>query len=387
MTTYFSSESVTEGHPDKVCDLISDAILDACLEQDPQARVACETAITKNYLLIFGEITTEAKIDFQAIARKTISKIGYGKKDSGFDLETARIDVRIKGQSGDIAQGVDRVKENVLGAGDQGLMFGYATDETKEYMPLPIALSHRIARRLADVRKQRVIEGLGPDGKTQVTVAYVDGKPSFIDNVVLSTQHREGLDQNVLKTRIIHEVIEPVLADYDTTRTTYQINPTGKFVIGGPEGDAGMTGRKIIVDTYGGYARHGGGAFSGKDSTKVDRSAAYMARYLAKNVVAAKLAKSCEIQLAYAIGVTKPVSINIDMFNSGVVQSDVLSRFITEHFDLSPKGMIDRLGLRRPIFAQTACYGHFGREEEEFTWERLDSVELFKQLGYNDRNE
>ncbi len=387
MITYFSSESVTEGHPDKVCDLISDAILDACLEGDPHSRVACETAITNDYVLIFGEITTRAKVDFAKIARETIRKIGYGDKGSGFDLETARIDVRIKGQSEDIAQGVDRVEQNVLGAGDQGLMFGYATDETKEYMPLPIALSHRIARRLSDVRKHKVIEGLGPDGKTQVTVAYEDGRPSFIDNVVLSTQHHDDVDLDALKTRIVHDVIDPVLSDYDTTKTTYQINPTGRFVIGGPDGDAGMTGRKIIVDTYGGYARHGGGAFSGKDSTKVDRSAAYMARYLAKNVVAAGLAKSCEIQLAYAIGLTEPVSINIDTFNTGVIPSDVLRRFIIEHFDLTPKGMIDRLGLRRPLFAQTACYGHFGREEKEFTWERLDSVELFEQLGYNDRSE
>lgn len=387
MITYFSSESVTEGHPDKVCDLISDAILDACLEGDPHSRVACETAITNDYVLIFGEITTRAKVDFAKIARETIRRIGYGYKGSGFDLETARIDVRIKGQSEDIAQGVDRVEQNVLGAGDQGLMFGYATDETKEYMPLPIALSHRIARRLADVRKRKVIEGLGPDGKTQVTVAYEDGRPSFIDNVVLSTQHHENVDLDALKKRIVQDVIDPVLSDYDTTKTTYQINPTGRFVIGGPDGDAGMTGRKIIVDTYGGYARHGGGAFSGKDSTKVDRSAAYMARYLAKNVVAAGLAKSCEIQLAYAIGLTEPVSINIDTFNTGAIPSDVLRRFIIEHFDLTPKGMIDRLGLRRPLFTQTACYGHFGREEKEFTWERLDSVELFEQLGYNDRNE
>lgn len=387
MITYFSSESVTEGHPDKVCDLISDSILDACLAEDTHARVACETAITKDYVLIFGEITSSAKPDFKRIARTVIKDIGYGEKDSGFDLGQARIEVLIKKQSGDIAQGVDLKNRHVLGAGDQGLMFGYATNETEEYMPLPIALSHRIARRLADVRKNHVIEGLGPDGKTQVTVGYANGKPSFIDNVVLSTQHHADVDLDELKKRILTDVIHPVLADYDTQKTTYQINPTGRFVIGGPDGDAGMTGRKIIVDTYGGYARHGGGAFSGKDATKVDRSAAYMARYLAKNVVAAKLAEACEIQLAYAIGVEKPVSINIDTFHTGIVEADVLRRFIIEHFDLSPKGMIDRLGLRRPIFAKTSCYGHFGRNDDDFTWERLDSVELFRQLGYNDRSE
>ncbi|MFP4177466.1 MAG: methionine adenosyltransferase [Acholeplasmataceae bacterium] len=387
MTRYFSSEAVTEGHPDKVCDLISDAILDACLEQDPHSRVACETAIAKDFVLIFGEITSRAKVDYAEIARRTIRGIGYGEKGSGFDLEAARIDVRINRQSRDIAQGVDRDAENGLGAGDQGLMFGYATDETKEYMPLPIALAQRIARRLSYVRKHQLIEGLGPDGKTQVTVAYENGEPRSIENVVLSTQHHDDVKLDGLKIRLINDVIAPVLSDYDTTHTTYRINPTGRFVTGGPEGDSGMTGRKIIVDTYGGYARHGGGAFSGKDATKVDRTAAYMARYLAKNIVAAKLARSVEIQLAYAIGVTEPVSIDIDTFDTGIVASDRLRRFILEHFDLSPKGMIERLGLRRPIFARTTCYGHFGREEKEFTWEKLDSVELFARLRYNVRSE
>ncbi|MGO4110635.1 methionine adenosyltransferase [Paenibacillus sp. YAF4_2] len=387
----FTSESVTEGHPDKICDQISDAVLDAFLEADPYARVACEVSVATGLVLVIGEISSRADyVDISAIARRTIKEIGYTRAKYGFDSSTCAVLTSLNEQSADIAQGVnaalesrdgkDVQKENEdIGAGDQGLMFGFATNETPELMPLPIALSHRIARRLSEVRKNDTLGYLRPDGKTQVTIEYVDGKPVRVDTIVVSTQHAEEISLEQIQADILEHVIKPVVpVEWLDEQTKYFINPTGRFVIGGPQGDAGLTGRKIIVDTYGGYARHGGGAFSGKDPTKVDRSAAYAARYVAKNIVAAGLADKCEIQLAYAIGVAQPVSINVDTYGTGKVSEEVLVEVVKNNFDLRPAGIIKMLDLRRPIYAQTAAYGHFGRTDVDLPWERVDKAEKLK---------
>ncbi|MGX7025271.1 methionine adenosyltransferase [Vagococcus hydrophili] len=384
----FTSESVSEGHPDKIADQISDAILDAILAKDPNARVACETSVTTGLVLVFGEITTTAYVDIQKVVRETIKGIGYTRAKYGFDGDTCAVMVAIDEQSPDIAQGVDASLEKRessheaedLGAGDQGLMFGYANNETPEFMPLPIALSHRITEKLAELRKNDTLTYLRPDAKSQVTVEYdVDGKPTRVDTIVVSTQHDEEVTLETIikdiKELVIAKVIPSELIDEETK---YFINPTGRFVIGGPQGDSGLTGRKIIVDTYGGYARHGGGAFSGKDATKVDRSASYAARYIAKNIVAAKLADKCEVQLAYAIGVAQPVSISVETFGTGTVSESALIEAIRENFNLSPVGIIEMLDLRRPIYQKTAAYGHFGREDADFTWEKLDKVSALK---------
>lgn len=388
----FTSESVTEGHPDKICDQISDAVLDAFLEADPNARVACEVSVATGLVLVIGEITSKADyVDISAIARRTIKEIGYTRAKYGFDSSTCAVLTSLNEQSADIAQGVnaaletrdgkDMKQENEdIGAGDQGLMFGFATNETPEYMPLPIALAHRLSRRLSEVRKNDTLGYLRPDGKTQVTIEYVDGKPVRVDTIVISTQHSEDVSLEQIQRDIREHVIAPVVPEqWLDGETKFFINPTGRFVIGGPQGDAGLTGRKIIVDTYGGYARHGGGAFSGKDPTKVDRSAAYAARYVAKNIVAAGLADKCEIQLAYAIGVARPVSINVDTYGTGKVSEEKLVDLITRNFDLRPAGIIKMLDLRRPIYRQTAAYGHFGRTDLDLPWERLDRVEALKQ--------
>lgn len=381
MKRLFSSESVTEGHPDKVADFISDSILDACLAQDPESRVACETAVTTDYALLFGEITTNAELDFDKIVKEAIKTIGYDKEEYGYNADTVKVDVLIKPQSPDIAMGVDETKTKEQGAGDQGLMFGYANTDTIELMPLPIYLSHRLAERLSYVRKQGIIKGLRPDGKTQVTVEYNEkNQPIDIHTVVLSTQHDEFWNQQDLKAALMEHVILPVIGKYDTTHTIFQINPTGRFVIGGPHGDAGLTGRKIIVDTYGGYARHGGGAFSGKDPSKVDRSAAYMARYIAKNIVASGIADQCEIQIAYAIGVAEPVSLSIDTFGSERVELAKIYEAVHRNFDLKPKGIIKALDLKKPIYKKTAAYGHFGRNEPTFSWEKTDKIAIFRDL-------
>lgn len=387
----FTSESVTEGHPDKMCDAISDAILDACMEQDPMSRVACEAASCTGFVLVTGEITTKATLDIPAIVRKTVNEIGYNDAKTGFDGHTCAVMVALDQQSADIAMGVDKAleaKENqmtdeqieAIGAGDQGMMFGYATNETEEYMPYPIALAHRLARQLTKVRKDGTLKYLRPDGKTQVTVEYDDNhKPVHLNAVVLSTQHDPDVTQEQIhediKKYVFDEILPKELVD---ERTKMYINPTGRFVIGGPNGDSGLTGRKIIVDTYGGFARHGGGAFSGKDCTKVDRSAAYAARYVAKNIVAAGLAERCEIQLSYAIGVAQPTSISIDTFGTGKISDEKLSEIVAENFDLRPAGIIRMLDLRRPIYKQTAAYGHFGRTDLDLPWEKLDKVDVLK---------
>ena len=386
----FTSESVTEGHPDKICDQISDAILDALLEQDPMSRVACETCTTTGIVMVMGEISTKAYVDIQKIVRDTVREIGYTRGKYGFDADTCGVITTIDEQSSDIAMGVDKAleaKENnmtdeeidAIGAGDQGMMFGFATNETEEYMPYPISLAHKLSRQLTKVRKDGTLSYLRPDGKTQVTVEYDDGKPSRLDAVVLSTQHDPDITQEQIHEDIKREVFDKILpADMVDDETKFFINPTGRFVIGGPHGDAGLTGRKIIVDTYGGYARHGGGAFSGKDCTKVDRSAAYAARYVAKNIVAAGLADKCEIQLSYAIGVAEPTSIIVDAFGTGKKSNQELVDLIRKHFDLRPAGIIKMLDLRRPIYKQTAAYGHFGRNDLDLPWERLDKVDLLK---------
>ena len=388
----FTSESVTEGHPDKMCDQISDAILDALMEQDPMSRVACETCTTTGLVMVMGEITTKASIDIQKIVRDTIREIGYTRAKFGFDADTCGVITALDKQSTDIAMGVDKAleaKENkmsdseieAIGAGDQGMMFGYATNETEEYMPYPIALAHKLARQLTLVRKNGTLSYLRPDGKTQVTVEYDEnGKPSRLDAVVLSTQHDENVTQEQIHADIKKYVFDEILPqDMVDENTKFFINPTGRFVIGGPHGDSGLTGRKIIVDTYGGYGRHGGGAFSGKDCTKVDRSAAYAARYVAKNIVAAGLADKCEIQLSYAIGVAQPTSVMVDTYGTGKLADDELVKIIRSMFDLRPAGIIKMLDLRRPIYKQTAAYGHFGRNDLDLPWEKLDKVDELKK--------
>ena len=388
----FTSESVTEGHPDKMCDQISDAILDALMAQDPMSRVACETATTTGMVLVMGEITTNAYVDIQKIVRDTIKEIGYTRGKFGFDAETCGVITAIDEQSSDIAMGVDKALEakehtmseeeiDAIGAGDQGMMFGYASDETPEYMPYPIALAHKLSRKLTEVRKNGTLPYLRPDGKTQVTVEYDEnGVPARLDAVVLSTQHDPEVTQDQIHKDIKKYVFDAIIPEgMVDEKTKFFINPTGRFVIGGPHGDSGLTGRKIIVDTYGGMARHGGGAFSGKDCTKVDRSAAYAARYVAKNIVAAGLAKKCEIQLSYAIGVAHPTSIMVDTFGTGAVEDDKLVEIVRENFDLRPAGIIQMLDLRRPIYKQTAAYGHFGRTDIDLPWEKLDKVENLKK--------
>lgn len=385
----FTSESVTEGHPDKLADQISDSILDAILEQDPEGRVACETMVTTGQVHVVGEISTNCYVDISKIIRNTVREIGYTKAEYGFDADTCGILISLDEQSPDIAQGVNEALESregemdkaeAIGAGDQGMMFGYASNETHEFMPLPIALAHRLSRKLAELRKSGEIEYLRPDAKTQVTVVYEDGKPVSVDTIVISTQHDEGVELAQIRKDMIEKVIKTVVpAELLTKDTKFIINPTGKFVIGGPQGDSGLTGRKIIVDTYGGMARHGGGAFSGKDPTKVDRSAAYAARYVAKNIVAAGLADRCEIQLAYAIGVAHPVSIMVDTFGTNKIDEDVIEALVEKHFDLRPAGIIKMLDLRRPIYRQTAAYGHFGRTDVDLPWEHTDKAEILRQ--------
>ncbi len=372
----FTSESVTEGHPDKIADQISDAILDACLEQDPYSRVACETLTCTGLVVIAGEITTKAYVDFQTLVRRTVADIGYTHSEYGFDSNTCAVISTINKQSPDIAQGVD-----TGGAGDQGMMFGYATRETPELMPLPISLAHRLSEKLSEVRKSGLMPYLRPDGKSQVTVEYAEvGRPTRVDAVVISSQHDEHVTNEQLRGDVLKHVIQAVIpAEFLDADTKYHINPTGRFVIGGPMGDSGLTGRKIIVDTYGGMGRHGGGAFSGKDATKVDRSAAYMARYIAKNVVASGLAERCEVQLAYAIGVAEPVSVLVDTLGTGKIDESKLEDLVRENFRLTPKGIIESLDLRRPIYKQTAAHGHFGRTGSDFTWERTDKAEALKQ--------
>ena len=388
----FTSESVTEGHPDKMCDAISDAILDALMEQDPMSRVACETATTTGLVLVMGEITTKAYVDIQKIVRDTIREIGYTRGKYGFDADTCGVITAIDEQSGDIAMGVDKALEakehkmtddqiEAIGAGDQGMMFGFATNETEEYMPYPIALAHKLARQLTKIRKDGTLPYLRPDGKTQVTVEYDEnGKPARLDAVVLSTQHDPDVTQEQIHEDIKKHVFDAILPqELVDENTKFFVNPTGRFVIGGPHGDSGLTGRKIIVDTYGGYARHGGGAFSGKDCTKVDRSAAYAARYAAKNIVAAGLADKCEIQLSYAIGVAQPTSVMVDTFGTGKLSDEKITEIVRENFDLRPAGIIKMLDLRRPIYKQTAAYGHFGRNDLDLPWEKLDKVDALKK--------
>lgn len=389
----FTSESVTEGHPDKICDNISDAVLDAILAKDPMARVACETAVTTGLVFVMGEISTSCYVDIPQIVRNTIRDIGYDRAKYGFDCDTCSVITSIDEQSPDIALGVNKALEyrdgtaegedtESTGAGDQGMVFGFACDETPELMPMPISLAHKLAKRLTDVRKQGILDYLRPDGKTQVTIEYIDGKPVRVDTVIVSAQHSPDADYDTIKKDILECVIKPVIPEnLLDDKTRYFINPTGRFVIGGPQGDSGLTGRKIIVDTYGGMGRHGGGAFSGKDPTKVDRSGAYAARYVAKNVVAAGLASRCEVQIAYAIGVAHPVSIMIDTFGTGKIADEKILEIIKEHFDLRPDAIIRDLKLRRPIYRKTAAYGHFGREDEDFTWEKTDKAESMRRAA------
>jgi S-adenosylmethionine synthetase len=387
----FTSESVTEGHPDKICDQISDSVLDAIFAEDPNARVACETSVTTGLVLVMGEITTRCYADIPKIVRNTIREIGYDRAKYGFDSDTCAVLTSIDEQSSDIAMGVDKALEaksgemsdeqiEAIGAGDQGMMFGFACDETPELMPMPISLAHKLCMKLSEVRKDGTLDYLRPDGKSQVTVEYEDDRPVRIDTIVVSTQHGPEISHETIERDIIEYVIKPIMPkELLDDKTRYLINPTGRFVVGGPQGDSGLTGRKIIVDTYGGYARHGGGAFSGKDPTKVDRSAAYAARYVAKNIVAAGLAKKCEVQLAYAIGVAKPVSIFVDTFGTGNISEEKITELIRKHFDLRPAGIIQALNLRRPIYRKTAAYGHFGRNDPDFTWEKTDKAEILRK--------
>jgi len=387
----FTSESVTEGHPDKVADQISDAVLDSIFESDPMARIACETLVTTGLVLVAGEITTNCYIDIPRVARDTIREIGYTRAKYGFDCDTCAVITSIDEQSCDIARGVNRALEtreceegvdefDLTGAGDQGMMFGYATDETPELMPLPIALAHRLARRLAEVRKGRIVPYLRPDGKTQVTVEYENGRPLRVDNIVVSTQHHPRVSLEEIRRDVLKEVIKPIVPDeFLDAGTRFFVNPTGRFVVGGPQGDTGLTGRKIIVDTYGGMARHGGGAFSGKDPTKVDRSASYAARYVAKNIVAAGLADKCEFQVAYAIGVAHPVSVMVETFGTGKIDGQLLVNLVRQHFDLRPAAIIKELDLRRPIYKKVAAYGHFGRNDLDLPWERTDKAEALRR--------
>ena len=376
----FTSESVTEGHPDKIADQISDAILDDILSKDPNARVACETICTTGLVMVCGEISTNALYNVQQIVRNTVEEIGYTRGKFGFDAENLAVLSAIDPQSGDIAMGVDELEEKAQGAGDQGIMFGYACDETEELMPLPITLAHKLAKRLANIRKEKVVDYLRPDGKTQVTVLYdEEGNPVSIDTILISTQHSDSVTQEQIKKDLYEHVILPIIpAHLLNSETKYLVNPTGRFVIGGPQGDTGLTGRKIIVDTYGGYSRHGGGAFSGKDPSKVDRSAAYMARYIAKNIVASGLARKCEIQLSYAIGVAEPTSVLVETFGTSKVDEAIIVKAVRENFNLTPKGIITSLDLKRPIYRQIAAYGHMGRIDLDLPWERLDKVEILK---------
>jgi len=380
----FTSESVTEGHPDKVCDNISDAFLDEYLKQDPNSRVAVETMVTTDFVVVSGEVTTKADFDKKAqeeLVRKTIREIGYDNKDLMFDADSCKVELRLHSQSPDISQGVTATEEKEQGAGDQGLMFGYATNESEELMPLPILLSHKIIQKLSQVRRDKTLPWVRPDGKSQVSVRYENDKPIKIETVVVSTQHAPEISQEEISNEIIDKVIKPVLGDLWNDQIKTHINPTGKFVIGGPHGDAGLTGRKIIVDTYGGFGRHGGGAFSGKDPSKVDRSACYMCRYIAKNLVAAKFADRCEVQLAYAIGVAEPVSLYVNTFGTNKIPEEKIIELVRKNFDMKPSGIISQLDLKRPIYKKTAAYGHFGRNEPEFSWEKTDKAETLKQAA------
>ncbi|MDR2074375.1 MAG: methionine adenosyltransferase [Oscillospiraceae bacterium] len=379
MKTYFTSESVTEGHPDKICDQIADAILDAILAKDPNARVACEVAVTTGLVHIFGEITTSCYVEIDKIARRVIAEIGYDNPSYGFDGNSCGLILSLGSQSKDIAAGVDPKENGELGAGDQGLIFGYACDETKEYMPLPISIAHKLAKRLAQVRKEGIIKYLRPDGKTQVTVEYEDGKPCCVSDVVLSAQHEPGISQDQIKKDLIEHVVDRIISNEFSVSPVVLINPSGRFVLGGPASDSGLTGRKIIVDTYGGFSRHGGGAFSGKDATKVDRSAAYMARYAAKNIVAAEIAKRCEIQVSYAIGISNPISLRVESFGTSEFSDEALAEAVLKVFDFRPASIIEILGLRRPIFARFASYGAMGREDLNAPWEALDKTFELKQ--------
>ena len=378
----FTSESVTEGHPDKVCDNISDAFLDEYLRQDPNSRVAVETMVTTDFVVVSGEVTSKADFDKTAqeeLVRKTIREIGYDDKDLMFDADTCKVDLRLHSQSPDISQGVTATEEKEQGAGDQGLMFGYATNETEELMPMPILLAHKLIQKLSEVRRNKTLPWVRPDGKSQVSVRYEDDKPTQIETVVVSTQHAPEISQEEISREITEKVIKPVLGSLWNDKIKIHINPTGKFVIGGPHGDAGVTGRKIIVDTYGGFGRHGGGAFSGKDPSKVDRSACYMSRYIAKNLVAAGLADRCEVQLAYAIGVAEPVSLYVNTFGTNKIPENQIEDIVRKNFDMKPSGIISQLDLKRPIYKKTAAYGHFGRNEPEFSWEKTDKVKVLKQ--------
>ncbi|MBI5393204.1 methionine adenosyltransferase [Candidatus Woesearchaeota archaeon] len=376
---FITSESVTEGHPDKICDQVSDAILDALYAQDPYSRVAVETMTTTGLVVVAGEVTTHGYADVQSIVRSVLKDIGYTDPQFGIDCEDAGVLVSIHGQSADIAQGVNESTGKEQGAGDQGMMYGFATNETAELMPMPIVMAHRLTQRLAEVRKNNLVQDLGPDGKSQVTIEYLDGKPVRIDAIVIAQQHKENTTEEELKKEILEKVIKPVCGKMMDENTKVHINATGKFVIGGPEGDTGVTGRKIIVDTYGGVGRHGGGAFSGKDPSKVDRSGAYMGRYVAKNIVAAGLADKCEVQLSYAIGVAKPTSVNVDCSGTNKIPEERISELVQKHFNMTPKGIIQTLNLRRPIYRKTAAYGHFGRNDPDFTWERIDKAEALRK--------
>ena len=380
----FTSESVTEGHPDKICDNISDAFLDEYLKQDPNSRVAVETMVTTDFVAVSGEVTSKANLDKKAqeeLVRKTIREIGYDNKDLMFDADSCQVNLRLHSQSPDISQGVTATEEKEQGAGDQGLMFGYATNETEELMPMPILLAHKLIQKLSKVRREKILPWVRPDGKSQVSVRYVDDKPTKIETIVLSTQHAPDISQEEISKELIEKVIKPVIRDLWNDEIKIFINPTGKFVIGGPHGDAGLTGRKIIVDTYGGFGRHGGGAFSGKDPSKVDRSACYMCRYIAKNIVASGLSERCEVQLAYAIGVSKPVSLYVNTFGTNKIPENQIEELVKLNFDMTPFGIVSQLDLKRPIYKKTSSYGHFGRNEPEFTWEKTDKAKTLKQAA------